>query len=294
MYERLTKCPLCKSGHFLNYLIAKDHAISGESFNISICKNCTILFTNPRPDKANIGKYYDSTEYVSHANKTNNLINLLYKAVRIYTTRQKLRWINSVNKSKGRILDFGCGTGHLLKILQDDGWQTTAFEPNPIAAKQAENLLQQQSLSNISVLKSEKKFDVITLFHVLEHIHDLHKTFKILLDRLKKRGTLYVAVPNINSHDFIHYKENWAALDVPRHLYHFTSNSMEYLAERYDLKIIEKKPLYFDAFYVSMLSEKYLGSKNPLTSLLKGYRFNKQAAKSTNGHSSILYILKKK
>ncbi|MCC5937435.1 MAG: class I SAM-dependent methyltransferase [Lunatimonas sp.] len=294
MYERLTKCPLCKSGLFLNYMVVKDHAISKESFTLCKCTDCGLIFTNPRPEQKYIHTYYESEDYISHTNQSKNLIHILYKAVRRYTIRQKINWINTRVKKKGRLLDYGCGTGYLLAAAQKNGWQVIGYEPNPTACKQAKNINGLTPVTSLTTLKKEKKFDAITLFHVLEHIHDLNKTLKIILDLLKKRGFLFIAVPNLDSVDFKKHQENWAALDVPRHLYHFTNEAMNRLADKYGLKIIEKKPLIFDAYYVSLLTDKYMGQNNPIVSFLNGYRYNQQATKQPNTHSSLLYIIKKK
>ncbi|WP_114748314.1 class I SAM-dependent methyltransferase [Pleomorphovibrio marinus] len=292
MYEKLNKCPLCKEGGFSNAMIIEDHAISKESFTICKCENCNLLFTNPRPDEKNIHHYYESPNYISHSNKTNGWIDLIYKSVRRYTIRQKLLWLKKFHPKKGRLLDYGCGTGNLLKEAKKDKWITIGIEPN----QKAREIAIQKELdvrTNLVEIQKEKKFDVISLFHVLEHVHNLDNTIKQLLDRLKKRGILFIAVPNHESHDRKHFENYWASYDIPRHLYHFENSSMEYLANKYKLKIKDRIPMLFDSYYISLLSDKYQkDNSNPISSFFKGLKFNKKA-KSDGNYSSIVYVLKK-
>jgi len=295
MYERLTKCPLCKSGLFLNHLVVKDHSVSQESFTICKCCNCNFLFTNPRPDKDHIGDYYKSEDYISHTDKSTNWINLIYKQVRKFTLQQKVNWINKHTPQKGRLLDYGCGTGHFLNHAKNKGWDSIGYEPSPEAASIARKKFNLILYDKVDELNKEKKFDAITLFHVLEHVHDLRGTLELLLKRLKKRGTLFLAVPNFDSYDSKLFKENWAALDVPRHLYHFTQETMQYLAEEFDLRITAKEAMPFDSYYVSILSNniKYK-KKNLIKSIITGYKSNYKAKNNNKNYSSILFILKKK
>jgi 2-polyprenyl-3-methyl-5-hydroxy-6-metoxy-1,4-benzoquinol methylase len=296
--DRLKKCPLCKSGHFLNFKAVRDYSVSKEEFLLCHCTECKLIFTNPRPSKKHIHRYYQSKDYISHQNKASNFTNLLYKLVRNITLRQKLSWINQYNHKNQSILDLGCGTGYFLKKAKDNGWNVTGVEPNPTARKIASNKTI-KVFSSLKKIRPEKQFDTITLFHVLEHVHNLRKTGKKIIQYLKDDGTIYIAVPNINSKDSIIYGDKWAGLDVPRHLYHFTKDTMEIFAKEMELTIIDKKPMKFDSYYVSLLSEKY---KNPKSSALKqlisgffnGLLSNISARKSYSNYSSILFILKKK
>ena len=295
MYERLTKCPLCKSGHFNNYIVVKDHAVTQESFTLCKCEKCNFIFTNPRPDLNNIGKYYQSENYISHTDKGNSIINILYKLVRTYTLKVKINWINKYVKNKGRLLDYGCGTGYFLNKASNNGWEAVGVEPNENASRIATENKKVKVYPSIAELDNENKFDAITLFHVLEHVHDLRPTIELLLKKLKKRGTLFLAVPNNASFDAIQYKENWAALDVPRHLYHFTQETMAKLAEEYDLRLVDTVPMKFDSYYVSILSDKITNSgNNIIKSLISGYKSNKNAKNNNNNYSSLLFILRKK
>lgn len=295
MYERLTNCPLCKSVHFLNQLVVKDHAHSKESFSICRCTNCDLWFTNPRPTPKSITAYYDNENYISHKDKNTNIINFLYKIVRKFTIKEKLNWLKERNKTPGRLLDFGCGTGHFLYASKQNGWDISGIEPNKEARELAKATYNLEIQSELLSLTNKKKYDVITLFHVLEHVHDLKGTIKTLLDLLKKRGILYIAVPNRDAPDSQYYKEDWAALDVPRHLYHFNKKSIENLANKYSLKIIDEKPMPFDTYYISLLSAKYQKTNSTFfSSMRKGLKFNKMAAQDGNNYSSILFILKKK
>src|SRR5690606_17925636 len=147
----------CKSGHFNNFMVVKDHAVSQESFSISKCANCNFLFTNPRPDQQHIARYYDSENYISHQNMASNLTNLAYKLVRRVTLKQKIKWINEFSKTKGRILDFGCGTGHFLKAAEKDGWKAIGLEPNPTASAIATGKQKLHVYQDIAELENEKK-----------------------------------------------------------------------------------------------------------------------------------------
>jgi len=295
MYERLTKCPLCKSGHFNNYIVVKDHAVSKESFTLCKCEACKFIFTNPRPDQNNIGKYYQSKDYVSHTDKGNSIVNIIYKIVRQYTLKSKIAQINRFVKNKGRLLDYGCGTGHFLKKAKDNGWESVGVEPNVEASRLAAESTGNNVYQSIEGLDAENKFDAITLFHVLEHIHELRPTLDYLLKKLKKRGTLFLAVPNNESFDSKKYKEDWAALDVPRHLYHFNQDTMAKLAEEYSLRLVDTLPMKFDSYYVSILSDRITNSDNNLIkSLINGYKSNNFAKNNNNNYSSLLFILRKK
>ena len=253
------------------------------------------MFTNPRPDKAGITPYYQDEKYISHKDKANNLINFLYKAVRIHTTNQKIRWINEFAKNKyHRLLDYGCGTGYFLNKAEKKGWEGIGVEPNAEAAELARKKRGLYVLEDISQLNSEKKFDSITMFHVLEHVHDLESTLHLLLAKLKKRGTLFIAVPNYESYDSKLYGENWAPLDVPRHLYHFTKHTMEFLAKQYNLKIRDIKPMLFDSYYASILSNNHIDNKeNIIRPIINGYKSNKYGKNDINNYSSLLFVLKK-
>ncbi|WP_317167978.1 class I SAM-dependent methyltransferase [Cyclobacterium jeungdonense] len=273
----------------------EDKAISKESFIICACKNCDLWFTNPRPNHENIQNYYESPNYISHQEKTRGITDFLYLIVRKYTLRQKLNWVNSRFPKKGRLLDYGCGIGLFGKTCQSDGWETYGIEPNTNAAQIAESKNKLTLIPNLEALQQQKKFDVITLFHVLEHVHLLNKTVKVLLGKLKKRGLLFIAVPNRDSPDANDFQENWAAWDVPRHLYHFNVKSMNYLANKHECRIVETIPMKFDSFYVSLLSHQYIGSKNKFIKALKsGLSSNRKANNTKKNYSSLLFILKKK
>lgn len=292
MYEKLDECPSCKHPQFANYKICKDHSVSGESFALVICQNCKLIFTTPRPSESHIHAYYQSENYISHTNKANNLTNLIYKQVRNITLRQKVALIKRYTTGK-HLLDYGCGTGTFLDYCQSKRYMVDGFEPNPKASAIASDQLGKQVATNTAQLQGKATYDVITAWHVIEHVHHLMDTITSLRKLLKPKGVLFIAVPNINSYDAKHYDANWAAYDVPRHLYHFNKKSFTHFAKQAKLHIQHIHPMKFDAYYVSLLSEKYRNSNSQFLNAFKtGYKSNKLARK-TGEYSSLIYVLTK-
>ena len=298
MPERLNKCPLCKSGLFLNFTEIKDHAVSKETFIICKCQNCSLLFTNPRPKEEKIGPYYDFPEYYSHEKNNKSITQIVYNKVRDYAVTEKVKLISSI-KEPGKILDYGCGTGEFLHAAKLSGWNVKGIEPTPKARNQANQLLDGKVIENIELLDEKKKFDVISLFHVLEHIHSLRKTVKRIIKHLKSDGYILIAVPNPESYDAKKYGNDWAGWDVPRHLYHFNQTSLKNFEQLFDLELVKVNSMPFDSYYVSLLSEGYKNPKqnkllNYVKAIKSGWESNKSAKPLTGQYSSNLYIFKKK
>ncbi|MDQ3392841.1 MAG: class I SAM-dependent methyltransferase [Bacteroidota bacterium] len=293
MFEKVLNCPVCNNTDIRNSLICKDFTVSEESFAITECKSCGLKITNPRPTPPNISKYYDSQDYISHTNASNNLINLAYKFVRLFTLGNKFNLLKKYVNHKGKLLDYGCGTGQYLEYCKNKGWTVVGVEPNTNAAKNAKSL-GIQIYNTLEQLQDNEKYDVITLWHVLEHVHDLKSVIETLKNRLNKNGIICVAVPNTASYDCGFYKQHWAAYDVPRHLYHFNQDSFRNFAKKIKMKIVDVLPMKFDSFYVSMLSEKNLSGKNNYSNAFKmGLKSNKWAKENNGNYSSLIYILKK-
>jgi 2-polyprenyl-3-methyl-5-hydroxy-6-metoxy-1,4-benzoquinol methylase len=214
--------------------------------------------------------------------------------VRSITTKQKVELINRYSPGKGSILDYGCGTGVFLTACKKDGWKVQGVEPNDKARELAEASVGKTIATSIAELANEQ-FNVITLWHVLEHIHTLNETISQLISHLTQDGVLIIAVPNADSHDAKEYKENWAAYDVPRHLYHFTQPTMKRFLKKHKMQLEEVLPMKFDAYYVSMLSEKHKeGKTKMISSVLNGYKSNSYAEKNGNDYSSLIFVAKRK
>ena len=292
--KSLNSCPVCNSAHHSPFITCKDYTVSQQDFNIVICNSCSFKFTNPRPEDERLGEYYKSEDYISHSNTSKGIVSKLYHLVRNYTLKKKLALV-SAHVSRGTILDYGCGTGMFLNTCKQSGWETFGMEPDSGAAKIATEMGLNIS-NNIPGLKSglgQKKLDAITLWHVLEHVTDLSKTLGFFKESLKDNGVLIIAVPNYTSYDAQYYKQYWAAYDVPRHLYHFEINSVSKLLEQYGFKLTETKPMKFDSFYVSMLSEKYkTGSVKYFGAFVRGLTSNLRA-KQAKDYSSVIYVFKK-
>ncbi|WP_436514453.1 class I SAM-dependent methyltransferase [Ekhidna sp. To15] len=290
MYEKLDQCPVCKNKQFDNYMICNDHSVSGESFALVKCVKCHLVFTNPRPEETNLAKYYQSDQYISHTDQGNSLINIIYKIVRSYTLNSKTRLLAKINGKKGKLLDYGCGTGAFLKKATQKGWQAFGYEPDLKARDIARSKNPETIINSINDCPND--LDIITAWHVIEHVAQLRETIKSLSQKLRNGGYLIIAVPNHKSFDAKHYKEYWAAYDVPRHLYHFDTDSLVYLAKQMKLKLVDTLPMKFDAYYVSMLSEKYANNGSLLNALVTGYKSNLKASISGQ-YSSLIYVLKK-
>lgn len=289
----IEKCLVCGSNKFEPFLVCKDHTVSKENFNIVSCKMCEFKFTNPRPDDSVLGDYYKAEEYVSHTNTKKGLVNKLYHIVRNHTLKKKIQLISSY-VSRGTILDYGCGTGMFLSACKTAGWDSIGMEPDDNARKMAseQGLNVFSDKEKVKTYITDKQADAITLWHVLEHVTDMGETLAFFKARLKKDGVLIIAVPNHVSYDAEHYKEFWAAYDVPRHLYHFDLKSMKTLLEDTGFKLIETKPMKFDSFYVSMLSEKCkTGAVNLVKAFWIGLMSNLKA-KDSSSYSSTIYIFK--
>jgi 2-polyprenyl-3-methyl-5-hydroxy-6-metoxy-1,4-benzoquinol methylase len=289
-------CPICKSDEISEVLSAKDYTVSKEDFDIWHCDNCKARFTQKAPDQNNISPYYQSEAYISHSNTNKGLINTLYQWVRNFTLGQKRKLIAKLSgKKTGELLDIGCGTGEFLATMKEAGWEVQGLEPDPGARDQAlkNHGLQVGASEKLFELTNES-FDVITMWHVMEHVHQLHEYFDKIQSLLKPGGILIVAVPNYESLDAKHYGEFWAAYDVPRHLYHFSANSMKLLFQTYKLKFSEMRPMHFDAFYVSLLSEKYKhGNMRPFSAAITGFRSFLTSLSHSEKCSSIMYVGKK-
>ena len=293
MLETLEKCPVCSSKTFTIELKCKDHFLSKEDFNISKCRKCSFLFTNPRPKEKDLGNYYRSEEYISHSNKANSIINYVYKLARYFTLSGKIKLINSITENK-TILDYGCGTGDFLTACKNNGWEINGYEPEKSARDIASQVNKKEILSTLNQLDSLNNISLITLWHVLEHIPDLNTTLNKLKSKLDDNGTILIAVPNFKSYDAQLYKQHWAAYDVPRHLYHFSQQTMSLLLNNHGLKIKTVIPIKLDSFYVSLLSEIYKnGRSNLLKSFINGYKSNIYATKNNNNYSSLIYIASK-
>lgn len=251
-----------------------------------------MTITSPRPDLKNIGKYYKSNSYVSHTEKSKSLLDKIYFIARSIALNKKRKLLSQFS-TNGKLLDYGCGAGAFLKFMKKNRWHCNGVEPSD----KAREIAQKSGVEiapDIGTL-SINQFDIITLWHVLEHVHDLNNTLSSLKNLMKQNGTIIIAVPNYQSFDAQYYRENWAAYDVPRHLWHFTKESMTLLLKRHGLKLIDTKPMKMDSFYVSMLSEKYKGVSYPLSllkGLLTGLKSNVKAA-SSKQYSSLIYIAQK-
>lgn len=275
-----------------SFLRTKDYSVSQEEFELLHDEELDMLVTSPQPKV--LTQYYESEAYISHTDANKSIIDKIYQVVKKYSVRRKLHLLKKYVGTEKSLFDFGAGTGDFLLAAEKNGWSITGVEPNYDARMRA----QEKKILLIPDLESlpGKKFDAITLWHVLEHLPDLENQILKLVWHLEEEGTLIIAVPNFKSHDANYYKEMWAAYDVPRHLWHFSRTSIEKLFNKHGLQLVKSKPMLFDAFYVSLLSEKYksgkLGILNILKAFYRGIVSNISALRSKE-YSSIIYVLKK-
>lgn len=275
---------------YQHYLEVKDHSISKEEFRLLRDKSIDLVFTYPQPNEEKLASYYESEDYISHTDGNRSLFEKAYQFVKNIALKKKLTLINEFQPSKGVLLDIGTGTGDFLSQAKQNGWQIIGVEPNERAKKIA--LKKGVSYIDSTSQLEDHSVDVVTMWHVLEHVPDVNAQIKELKRLLKPTGTIVVAVPNFNSFDAKHYQEFWAAYDVPRHLWHFSRLSIEKLFEREKLQLVETRPMLFDAFYVALLSEKYkTGNMKYITAFLVGLQSNWKA-RTTNEYSSHIYIIK--
>lgn len=266
-----------------------DHSVSKEIFDLHHNPEFDMLITFPKPSLEKLPSYYESDDYISHTDGKRSLFEKMYHFIKGIALKNKLKLINSQGV-KGKLLDIGAGTGDFLAVAKSDGWQTVGIEPSAkakeIAIKKGVNFAQ-----DLASLESNS-YDIITMWHVLEHVPNLEEYISELKRLIKPSGTIIIAVPNFKSYDAKYYGEFWAAFDVPRHLWHFSKTAIQKLFAKENLKLVEVLPMKFDSFYVSLLSEKYKNGKmNFLKAFWIGLKSN-QYGNRKKEYSSHIYVIK--
>lgn len=291
--EEVAKCPVCEGVTFVPHLECTDFTVTHESFPVKHCATCGVGMTSPRPTEPDAARYYKSEKYISHTGSSRGLFDSLYFFIRSFTTRWKYSLVKPYLKKAG-LLDYGCGTGAFLREVAKHGHVVYGVEPSIEARKNVGDL---PTVTSIEELPATS-FDVITLWHVLEHVYDLRSTIQQLRARLTENGVLFIAVPNHESEDAKHYGKYWAGYDVPRHIWHFTKSSMAVFLQKEGFSLMETVPMKLDAYYVSLLSEGYRSSKPSgiiglLSASRQGLISNFKGRKQTN-QSSLIFVAQKK
>lgn len=290
-------CPVCGCTHLERAMTCTDSYASGEQFDLVRCAECGFVFTQDAPVEAEIGRYYETPDYISHTDTRKGAMNAIYHRVRQYMLGSKARLVmNAVRGSGKRVLDIGTGTGYFADAMNGRGWQVEAVEKSPQARAFAKEHFGLDVKPESALNKfAPGSFDAITLWHVMEHLEHLNETWTRLAELLAPKGALVVAVPNCSSTDAKKYGADWAAYDVPRHLWHFTPATIARLAEKHGFVLVDSRPMPFDAFYVSMLTEKQKGNSH---SFVKGMAVGLSAWISALGDkersSSMIYVFRKK
>lgn len=289
----MNTCPWCGSPAEKTYIELKDYFLSKEDFSISECPHCGLLFTVPRPTSDLIGKYYQSEEYYSHQQNNKGLIPRIYEFVKSFNIKHKAK-LAVGELPQGRLLDIGCGVGDFLLHVKQQGWEIQGIEPSVNAKQIAQSRLGFLPKDPSEYAQFEDaSFDVITMWHVLEHIDDLHFQTSEILRLLKPGGRLIIALPNFQSFDCQYYKDKWAAWDVPRHLNHFSCKTLQSIISSLGFQIIDTQKLIWDSYYISFMSERFLGHSLPLVrGAWTGLKSNLKARK-TGMYSSLIYRFEK-
>ena len=273
--------------HFLTVI---DYSVSKETFDLYYDQDLDLLITSPQPSPENLGMYYESNDYISHTDSQRSLFEKAYHFVKGIALKNKLNLINNCSSSKGNLLDIGAGTGDFLLTAKQNGWETIGVEPSEKAKGIA--IGKGIKFSDITQDLESHSFDVITMWHVLEHVPNLEIQIKELKRLVKPNGTIIIAVPNFKSYDANYYGKFWAAFDVPIHLWHFSKTAIQLLFQKENIKLEKVLPMKFDSFYVSLLSEKYKkGKMNFVKAIWIGLVSNWKA-KSSLEYSSHIYVLK--
>lgn len=271
------------------YLQTKDFLVTQEAFNLMYDVKMDMLVTKPTP--LNFDKYYNTPAYISHQDYSTTFLDKVYHIVKYFSLTKKMRLIRGYSNGEMSLLDIGTGTGDFLIKASTKNWRAEGVEPNTFARTKAKE--KGLSIAPSLDMVTSKKFQIITLWHVLEHIPNLDTQITLIEKLLNDNGTLIVAVPNYKSYDASYYGTHWAAYDAPRHIWHFSQKSISTLFQPYGLKVVKILPMYFDSYYVSILSEKYKhGKTNILNAFYRGLASNLKASRTTE-YSSLIYILKK-
>jgi 2-polyprenyl-3-methyl-5-hydroxy-6-metoxy-1,4-benzoquinol methylase len=287
-------CPLCGSSELKPALSAKDHTTSGKTFAVWECGQCSLRFTQDAPDTSAIQEFYQSEDYISHTDTNKGFVNRLYHLVRRRTLQTKGRLLSWAlgGLKKAKLLDIGAGTGAFVGYMHSRGWQVTGLEPDQQARSRAAKLHDIKLLPSEDLRQmAENSFDAITMWHVLEHVHELNPFIEQLKKLIRPEGRIFIAVPNYTSFDARTFKSHWAAYDVPRHLYHFSPQSMKRLLELHGLVLYGVRPMWFDSFYISLLSEKYAHARFGLVrGIFIGALSNLNAWFNKERCSSLVYV----
>lgn len=293
----ISECPICGSNELVKRFNCEDYFSSNELFPVFDCLQCRFRFTNHFPSEENIGNYYDTPNYISHSDSDKGVTNKLYQFFRRMMLRRKVRLVKRfANNNEAELLDIGCGTGHFLQTARAAGFRVTGIEKSMMARDKALSLFHLNVLEDLDRFTPDHSFEVITLWHVLEHLEKLNESVAKISKMLVQEGTLVIALPNHHSYDAGVYGKQWAAYDVPRHLWHFTSDTVERLMLKHGMRVVKRYRMPLDAFYISLVSESYKGS-SPWS------RFPKAFVTGTTSFllslfdlkqsSSIIYIIKK-
>jgi len=290
-------CPVCNHCNVQIAIESQDFSLTQTPFSILHCNHCSFRFTSPVPNQDEIGQYYKFNDYISHTDTKEGWMNQLYHFVRTKTLADKTKWVQSLFTGyKGHILDIGAGTGAFAHAMQEKAWKVTGLEPDAVTREKAFEI-HQLHLQSTEVIFNlpENEFEVITMWHVLEHVHALKPYLNQCFKSLKDNGRLIIAVPNYTSFDARYYKNYWAAYDLPRHLYHFSPKSLSILLNEMEFEIVSIRPMWYDSFYVSLLSEKYKqsGKLGMVIAGVIGMLSNLFALKDASKGSSIIYEFKK-
>lgn len=292
-----SNCPLCGSGNIGPYLSTRDYFLSGEAYILFKCSTCSFIFTQDHPGQEDIGKYYKSEAYLSHNDMAKGFSGRLYRLSRNIMLRRKRELVKiSAGVKTGRLLDIGSGTGHFPAVMKEAGWKVSGIEIDPGARQYSVSRFGLDVAAPEQIGKfPSAEFDCISMWHVLEHFQDPVYIASEILRLLRPGGICIIALPDCDSFDAHHYKEFWAAYDVPRHLWHFTPESFSYFADKTGFEIKSVRSLPLDVFYISALSEKYKGLKLYFVSgIIKAFLFAFRSFFKITKSSSLIYILNAK
>lgn len=293
----INACPLCGSTHLKCAMTCTDFYASGEQFDLYTCEDCGFTFTQGVPVEAEIGRYYETPDYISHSDTKKGVMNSVYHWVRGYMLKRKARLVaHKAHRKTGRLLDIGTGTGYFADTMKRGGWQVEAIEKNAHARAFAKEHFGLEVKPDTALKDFEPdSFDVITLWHVMEHLEPLNEVWETLNSLLTEKGVLIVAVPNCSSYDARKYGAYWAAYDVPRHLWHFTPGTIQQLGSKHGFILAERHPMPFDAFYISMLTEKNMRHSCPFVrGMITGTLAWLHALVKKERSSSMIYVFRKK